>query len=74
MKPASYKPCPMWHVTGVLLMSIAGCAHAYHDYPCGCVPYGYCPPQPLAYTGYAACPTPMAERFASEFLRGETAE
>lgn len=41
---------------------LPGCAAAYHDYPCGCVPYAYCPPPPLPYVTYShcGCPTPIA--------------
>lgn len=42
-----------------------GCASAYHDNPCGCVSYEYCPRSPLPYTPYAGCPTPVAIEFAT---------
>ncbi len=48
----------------VLLIITGGCAPAYHAYPCGCIPYGYDPPPPLAYPHYGACPTPVAEEYA----------
>jgi len=48
-----------------LLTSAGGCASAYHDYPCGRVPYGYCAPPPLPYAQYEACPTPFANRYGS---------
>ncbi len=35
---------------------VAGCAPAYHDYPHGCVRYGYCPPPPLPLVPYPLCP------------------
>lgn len=41
---------------------LGGCAHAYHEYPCGCIPYDYCPEPPLPYTAYGECPTPIASR------------
>jgi hypothetical protein len=38
-----------------------GCAHSCCFTPCdACIPYGYCPPAPLAYSGYCGCPTPVA--------------
>jgi hypothetical protein len=46
-----------------LLLGAIGCAAAYHDYPCGCPPYGYCPPSPLPYTVYCGCPTPAAMHY-----------
>ena len=33
----------------------AGCAPAYHDYPCGRVSCSYCPPNPLPYSTYDPC-------------------
>lgn len=45
-------------------LAASGCAAAYHDYPCGCIPYAYCPPPPLAYGPYEACPTPIARCYA----------
>ena len=53
-----------------LLVAFAGCAAAYRDYPGGCVPYGYCPPPPLAYTVYDACPTPIANCYTARSLTG----
>lgn len=49
-----------------ILIAAAGCAPAYHAYPCGCVPYGYCPDPPLPYTSYCGCPTPWAAKFVRE--------
>ena len=46
-----------------LLAGISGCATAYHQYPSGCVSYGYCPPAPLPYATYSGCPTPVATTF-----------
>ena len=50
----------------VLLSATAGCAPAYHAYPCGCVPYGYCPEPPLPFINYCGCPTPQAAKFGGE--------
>ena len=56
-----------WHTAGILavmtLIFVAGCATAYHKYPCGCVPLDYCPLAPLPYTQYDRCPTPIAQEF-----------
>jgi hypothetical protein len=49
-----------------LLAAACGCAAAYRDYPCGCVPYGYRAPPPLPYTAYDACPTPIAGCYVTE--------
>jgi len=38
----------------------AGCASAYHEYPCGTVPYRYCAEPALPYRTLHACPTPVA--------------
>jgi len=48
-------------VAAALLTACCGCAAAYRCYPCGCVPYQYCPDPPLPYTAYSAChcPTPI---------------
>ncbi len=46
-----------------VLATALGCAAAYHDYPCGSVPYGYCPSPPLPYAGYDACLTPVAVEY-----------
>jgi hypothetical protein len=51
--------CIGWLAASLLIAS-CGCAAAYHDYPCGCVPYGYCPSAPLRYAAYDACLTPVA--------------
>ena len=53
------------HAIGCLFVALAtvavsGCAAAYHAYADGCVPYEYCPPAPLPYACYQACPTPVA--------------
>jgi hypothetical protein len=53
----------MAHAIGIAAMlALAGCAQAYHDYPCGCVPYAYCAPPPRPYVAYrnCGCPTPIA--------------
>jgi hypothetical protein len=49
-----------------LLFAVGGCAAAYRDYPCGCMPYGYCAPPPLPYTAYSPCPTPIAGCYLAE--------
>jgi hypothetical protein len=58
------------HVCNLFLLavpvSVSGGAAAYHDYACGCPPYGYCPPSPLPYTGYCGCPTPAALHYGHE--------
>lgn len=51
----------------LLLISSAGCSVAYHDYPCGCIPYGYRTPPPLPYAAYDACPTPVALRYQAQW-------
>jgi hypothetical protein len=64
-----YKPSPMWKLLcAALLVSLSGCAAAYHDYPGCCIPYLYCPPPPLPYVAYEGChcPTPGASLY---FLR-----
>jgi hypothetical protein len=38
----------------------AGCAADYHAYSGGCVPCVYCPPPPLPYTTYCACPSSIS--------------
>ncbi len=53
-----------WLVAVSLCMTF-GCASAYHAYPCGCVPYGYCPGPPLPFTNYCGCPTPQAAKYRS---------
>ncbi len=60
------KPSPIWKLLGVTLMlSMSGCAAAYHDYEGDCVPYLYCTPQPLPYVSYEGChcPTPGASLY-----------
>ena len=55
------KPSAMWKLLGIaLIVSLSGCAAAYHDYPGCCIPYVYCPPPPLPYAAYEGChcPTP----------------
>lgn len=47
----------------ILLVSLSGCAQAYQSYPCGCIPYGYCPDRPLPYRTYSGCPTPIASTY-----------
>lgn len=47
----------------LVLASLSGCAHAYHESPCGCVSYNYCPDPPLPYVSYSGCPTPVASSY-----------
>lgn len=62
----------LWPWLGItLLIATTGCAPAYHAYPCGCVPYGYCPGSPLPYTGYCGCPTPWAAKFHREHMTAQ---
>jgi len=42
---------------------LLGCASSYHAYPCGRVPYCYCPPSPLPHSDYHACPTCLASKY-----------
>lgn len=53
-------------LAAALLLAASGCAAAYHAYPCGCVPYGYCPDPPLPYTAYCGCATHGTCSFARE--------
>ncbi len=54
----------VWLVPATVFLAAAcGCAPAYHAYPCGRVPYGYCPEPPLPHAMYCACPTPIAAEF-----------
>ena len=56
----------MWKLLGVALMvSLSGCATAYHDYQGCCIPYLYCTPPPLPYVAYEGChcPTPGASLY-----------
>ena len=50
---------------------VAGCAPAYHDYPHGCVRYGYCPPPPLPLVPYAPPPVEHIECLpaAADYLK-----
>jgi hypothetical protein len=53
----------MWLLAGVALFAgTGGCARAYHAYPCGCVPYGYCAEPPLPHVMYCGCCTAVAAR------------
>lgn len=55
-----------WKLMGIaLLVSMSGCAAAYHDYESCCIPYLYCTPQPLPYVAYEGChcPTPGASLY-----------
>lgn len=60
LKPRFY----CWLAAAVL--GAAGCAAAYHAYPCGQVPYAYRPEPPLPYVSYCACPTPIAAEFGEK--------
>ena len=60
------KPSPVWKLLGVALMvSLSGCATAYHDYQGCCIPYLYCTSPPLPYVAYedCHCPTPGASLY-----------
>jgi len=57
----------LWPLAAGMLLAAAGCAPAYYAYPCGCVPYDYCPDPPLPYGTYCGCPTPWAAKFQREF-------
>ena len=51
----------IWKQLGIaLILSMSGCAAAYHDYHECCFPYLYCPSPPLPYVAYEGChcPTP----------------
>jgi hypothetical protein len=64
------KPSAMWRLLGVpLLVSLSGCAAAYHDYQGCCIPYLYCPPPPLPYVAYEGrhCPTPGASLYSQQY-------
>jgi hypothetical protein len=61
------KPPPIWKLLAVaLLVSMSGCAAAYHDYPSCCIPYLYCTPPPLPHVAYEGChcPTPGASLYS----------
>lgn len=42
---------------------LSGCASSYDAYPCGKVPYCYCPPSPLANADSDACPTCVTSKY-----------
>jgi len=48
-----------------MLVFLAGCASAYHDYADCCIPYRYCAPRPLPCVPYdnCHCPTPGASDY-----------
>ena len=56
----------------ILLASLSGCASAYDSYPCGAIPYGYCPDPPLPYSTYSGCPTPVASSYSPRQVRPAT--
>lgn len=43
----------------------------YQFSPSGCVRLDYCPPAPLPYSGYSACPTPIAMQYGMDQLEQE---
>ncbi len=47
----------------VALFFVVGCSRGYHTDYCGCVPYDYCPPNPLPYKTCNGCETPLARQF-----------
>ena len=56
----------MWKLLGIaLIVSMSGCAAAYHDYQGCCIAYLYCTPPPLPYVSYEGChcPTPGASLY-----------
>ena len=60
------KKSSLWRLLAVAaVISIAGCAGAYHDYQGCCIPYLYCTPPPLPYVSYEGChcPTPGASLY-----------
>ena len=62
----------------ILALAVAlihsGCARSYHAYPCGKVPYCYCPPTPLPYRHYCACPTCIAAQYLERHGYGVPAD
>ena len=65
------KLSPAWKLLGViLLVSLSGCAAAYHDYQGCCIPYLYCPLRPLPVVVYGGChcPTPTESDVAQNRL------
>jgi hypothetical protein len=50
-----------WALLLVVPSMLVGCAPAYHDYPQGCVRYGYCPPPPLPLVAYPPPPVEHIE-------------
>ncbi len=60
------KKSSLWRLLAVAaVISITGCAGAYHDYQGCCIPYLYCTPPPLPYVSYEGChcPTPGASLY-----------
>jgi hypothetical protein len=63
------KMLSLWHLLALAaVISITGCAGAYHDYQGCCIPYLYCTPPPLPYVSYEGChcPTPVGPRYQQE--------
>jgi len=61
-----HKASTISRLLGITLMvSLSGCAAAYHDYQGCCIPYRYCPPSPLPYVAYQGCycPTPVGPQY-----------
>jgi hypothetical protein len=58
----------------VVALIHSGCARSYHAYPCGEVPYCYCPPNPLPYRQYCNCPTCIACQYLQTHGHGLIAD
>ncbi len=56
----------------VLFATMSGCARKCYDNPCGCVPYGYGAPPPLAHTMYPECETPIGGPCNTWQIRSDT--
>lgn len=55
------KSSAMWNLLcAVLMVSLPGCAAAYHEYSGCCIPYTYCTPPPLPYVAYEGCHCPSS--------------
>ena len=66
-----FKYSAAWIVIAIATSGLSACAPAYHNSPCGCVPYEYDAPPPLPYTRYTDCrasdaPTPDAQSYLGE--------
>ena len=60
-----------WALLAMTCVTMSGCIRSYRAYPCGQVPYDYCPPQALPYTNYSACPTPIAASYFAPYADNE---